>query len=341
MTAPRGPNAALAARAPGKVNLCLYLGQRREDGLHELVSVVQSVSLADELVLEHAPAGASGDIVECALVPELNIAERALEDFRARTGSEERPQHLLIRKVVPVAGGMGGGSADAAAALRLAAARTGMGDEALLMEVARGIGADVPAQVRPGRSLVQGAGERVKPLPDPPPFGILILPSLRRLSTPEVYDEADRLGLGRDPDGLAAMARLLATEPDRTDELRASLGLADAGGREADGEAVRRELDRGAVGRELDRALMVNELEPAALSLCPELDEALDAVRATGADVAMVSGSGPTVVGLFTGRKGVSRAAAAARALSRRDPTPVAATPVGEDFGRPAATDSA
>jgi 4-diphosphocytidyl-2-C-methyl-D-erythritol kinase len=300
---------ALAARAPGKVNLCLYLGSRREDDRHELVSVVQSVSLADDLVLEPAPAGASRDMIECAAVDAPNLAATALDVFRARTGWADPPQHLLIRKLLPVAGGMGGGSADAAAALRMAASRAEIDDEALLMDLASGLGADVPAQVRPGRTLVEGAGERVTRLPDPAPFGLLIVPSLRRLSTADVFAEADRLGLGRDAGALATAL----------DAVRSSLAGPDRG--------------QGAAG--LPAELMINELEPAALSLCPELDEALETTRGLGADVAMVSGSGPTVFGFFGGSRGLSRAETAARALSRRDPTPVAAIPVGEDFGRP------
>jgi len=294
---------ALAARAPGKVNLCLYLGPRRDDGRHELVSVVQSVSLADELVLERAPPGASRDIVECPGILEPNLAALALDALGALPGWTEPPHHLLTRTLAPGAGGLGGGSGYAAAALRLAATRAEIEDEALLLDLASALGADVPAQVRPGRSLVGGAGERVERLPDPPPFGILILPSLRRLSTAEVYAEADRLGLGRDHAALEAAL----------EAVRASLAA-----------------DR------LDPALMMNELEPAAVSLCPELDEAIETARELGAEVAMVSGSGPTVFGVFTGADGPVRATRAGRALSRRDPTPVAVTPVGEEFGLPA-----
>ena len=97
-------------RAPGKVNLSLFVGAPREDGLHPLVSVVQAVSLADELTMESAAA----DEVVCPGVEGPNLAARALAAFRAATGWED-PQRIMIAKRIPVAAGMGGGSADAAA----------------------------------------------------------------------------------------------------------------------------------------------------------------------------------------------------------------------------------
>ena len=101
---------------------------------------------------------------------------------------------------MPVAAGLGGGSGDAAAALRLAAAASGLGDERLLLELAAELGADVPAQVRPGRWLASGAGERLQALPDPSaPFGVLVLPVAARLSTAAVYEQADRMGIARAP----------------------------------------------------------------------------------------------------------------------------------------------
>ena len=116
---------ALYARAPGKVNLSLFVGAPRADGLHPLVSVVQAVTVADELTLAPAPDGATGDEVVCPGVDGPNLAGRALAAFRAATGWDAPPQRLEIVKRVPIAAGMGGGSADAAAALRLAAHAAG------------------------------------------------------------------------------------------------------------------------------------------------------------------------------------------------------------------------
>ncbi len=176
----------LLARAPGKVNLSLLVGAPREDGLHPLVSVVQAVSLADELTLE--PTDAPQDEVVCAGVEGPNLAGRALALFREAAGWDAPPQRLTIRKRVPVAGGMGGGSGDAAAALRLAAHAAGGAPPELLHELAVALGADVPAQVVPGRVLMTGAGEHVDRLPDPEePFGLVIVPSGLTLSTPAVY----------------------------------------------------------------------------------------------------------------------------------------------------------
>src|SRR4051812_39517502 len=110
---------SLRARAPAKVNLCLYVGTPRDDGLHPLVSVVQALSLADLLTL--APAGGDVDEVVCPGVEGPNLATRALELFREHTGWDGPPQRLTIDKRIPVAAGMGGGSSDAAATLRLAA----------------------------------------------------------------------------------------------------------------------------------------------------------------------------------------------------------------------------
>jgi 4-diphosphocytidyl-2-C-methyl-D-erythritol kinase len=294
------------ARAPGKVNLCLFVGVPRADGYHPLVSVVQPVSLADDLTLESGDEWAATDEVVCPGVVGPNLAERALRAFRERAGWNGPGMRLRIAKHVPVAAGMGGGSGDAAAALRLAAAATGRAEDASgLADVAARLGADVPAQLVPQRCLMSGIGERVEALPQPGDFGLLILPSADRLSTPAVYAEFDRLGLGRSADELDRLSG-----------------------------AVRGAAAADSLG---DERLLVNDLEPAARSLLPEIDEALEEARRTGADHAMVSGSGPTVFGLFLGPDGPERAHHAAAALGGRDPAPVAATPVGPGFAAPRA----
>jgi 4-diphosphocytidyl-2-C-methyl-D-erythritol kinase len=273
----------LRCLAPGKVNLSLYVGAPRADGLHPLVSVVQPVSLADELTLEPAP-GAGSDEVGCAGVEGENLAGAALAAFRAATGWDAPPQRLTIVKRVPVAAGMGGGSGDAAAALRLAAHAAGAGDHGLLLELAARLGGDVPSQVAPGRTLMTGAGEHVRPLGGGPgDLALVILPSEHGLSTPAVYREFDRLGVQRTAAELA--------------ELEAR-------------------------GGELP---VHNDLQDAARSLCPPIDAALDAVAATGAGHVLVSGSGPTVFGLYDDPE---RARAAAERVGG-----IAAGPVDAAFG--------
>jgi 4-diphosphocytidyl-2-C-methyl-D-erythritol kinase len=292
----------LRCRAPGKVNLCLFVGRARADGYHPLVSLVQPVSLADELELE--PASGNADEVLCPGVDGENLAARALSLFRADTGWDGPPVRITIAKHVPVAAGMGGGSADAAGALRLVAAAAGQDriDEQL-RRLAVGIGADVPSQLEPERCLMTGIGEGVRPLGDPPPFGLLIVPSAHALSTPAVYAEFDRMRLGR-----------------HLDELDRLSGQVPGAARDNSLLAER---------------LLHNDLEAPARSLCPPIGDALADVRASGAVRAMVSGSGPTVFGVFPGADGIGHAQAAAAALRPRHPHAVAAAPVGRAFAEP------
>jgi 4-diphosphocytidyl-2-C-methyl-D-erythritol kinase len=297
------------ALAPAKVNLGLFLGPARaDDGKHELVTVMQSISLADELTLQHAPDGVAEDEVVCPGVPgppAENLAAAALRAFRKATGWDVSPLRLSIVKRIPVAAGLGGGSADAAAALRLARHASGLGDEALLRELGAKLGADVPAQVSPGRWLAAGAGERLHELLDPSPsLGLLVLPAAEQLSTAAVYAEADRLGLGRAPQALEERRRAL----------RAALEL---------GAAV------PAV-----KELLHNDLQQAAVSLCPEIAGTLTEAREAGADLVLVSGSGPTVVGLFPRANGLGRAERAAAGLEGRVPAPICATSVDAAFAR-------
>ncbi len=315
MSADRAPAPGVhRALAPAKINLGLFLGPvRASDGRHELVSVMQSISLADELTLEPTQPGGEQDEVLCPGVPggaEGNLAGAALRAFRASTGWRAPPLRLSIVKRIPVAAGLGGGSADAAAALRLARQASGLGDERLLHTLARELGADVPAQVAPGRWLASGAGEQLQELaPASSPFGVLVLALPAELSTAAVYAEADRLGLPRTPAALQ----------ERRDELRAA-------------------LEHGAP---LPAAteLLHNDLQRAAVSLCPPIDDALGQVRAAGAELALVSGSGPTVLGLFPSSArsadgGLALARAAAARLAGRVPAPICATPVDAAFAR-------
>jgi 4-diphosphocytidyl-2-C-methyl-D-erythritol kinase len=293
----------LHALAPGKVNLCLFLGHTRADGLHELVSLVEPLSLADELRLEAAPErGPSGaDAVHCAGISGPNLAAAALAAYREVSGWDGPPQRLEIVKRVPIAAGMGGGSGDAAAALRLVAHAAGRPGDPAIAAIAPSLGADVPGQVAPALALVGGAGEEVVRAPARAPHALLVLPSRERLSTPDVFREADKLRSPRAPDELAA--------------LRARLEQALA------------------AGPALPADLIVNDLEAAARSLCPSIDAALDAARAAGARQALVSGSGPTVFGLFWGGEEATAAAEeAAAALRDRYPGATAAHPVDAAF---------
>jgi 4-diphosphocytidyl-2-C-methyl-D-erythritol kinase len=301
---------AYRALAPAKVNLGLFLGPvRPSDGRHELVTVMQSISLADELTLEPAPEGAVKDELICPGVPgssEQNLAAAALRAFRAGSGWDGPPVRLRILKRIPVAAGLGGGSADAAATLRLAAHASGLGDQELLLELAAELGADVPAQLSPGRSLATGAGERLQSLPDPSrALGLLVLPAATGLSTAEVYREADRLREGRSLQALEG----------RRARLAAALALsAPLPG---------------------DRALLHNDLERAAISLCPQIAEALERAREAGAEEAFVSGSGPTVIGLFARANALGRVQRAAAGLAGLEPAPIVASSVGAGFAAP------
>ena len=243
--------------APAKINVCLFLGPQRADGRHKLVTIFQPIALHDELALEPAER----DEVICPGVEGPNLVTDAVARFRAATGYDE-PVRITIDKRIPIAGGMAGGSADAAAALRLLARHSGLAPD--LHAIAAELGADVPGQVAPARYLATGAGERLEPLDSAAPYGVLVLPGPEPLSTGAVFAKAAELGLRRAPDDLAErLAAVRAALPDLPGELAH------------------------------------NDLEPAALALMPEIARRMDQARAAGADHVLLSGSGPTVLGLF------------------------------------------
>jgi len=224
--------------------------------------------------------GAERDEVVCPGVEGENLAERALAALRER-GWRWPALRVEIEKRIPIAAGLGGGSADAAAILRLAA-----GEVADLEEIALELGADVPSQLTPSLALVRGAGERVERLPEPASHAVVLLPGGGGLSTAAVFAEADRLGLGRAEDEL--------------DELASRLRAAAGAGASPLAYAE----------------LLANDLEPAARSLRPDAGDALDALRAAGAPLALLTGSGPTAFGLFAS---LAEARAAAARLDRDD----------------------
>ena len=256
--------------APAKLNLILHVGERRADGLHELASLFASLELADEVAVEEAPT--APDEVICPAVEGPNLAVAAIDALRTELGGELPPLRVAIEKRIPVAGGLGGGSADAAAVLRAANRLAGDPlDAAGLRLLAAGVGADVPSQVEPRHALITGAGEEVEPI-ELAPLDLVLVPAREGLSTAEVYSEADRIGSTRaslDPEALCALAGLGAAE------------LAPH---------------------------LENDLERAAVSLRPELEHTLASVRDSGALAARVTGSGPTVFGIYRDRAAAERA---------------------------------
>ena len=285
----------MTLRAPAKLNLCLYLGPRRgalagagpsresREGRHEIVSLFCPLTLADRIVVSDAEA----DEVVCPGVEGPNLAEEALAALRAG-GWGRSPVRIEIEKRIPVAAGLGGGSADAAAVLRLAR------DEVDgVTELAAELGADVPSQLDPAFALVGGAGEVVETLPPPGEFAAVLVPVEDGLRTADVYAEADRLDLGRDLVELDAVAERL------------------------------RGVAAGASPLDYPE-LLVNDLAQAALSLRPEIGAALTALEEAGAKATLITGSGPTACGLF---EDIVAADRAAEALPPRHANAIVAAP--------------
>ncbi|SDB79899.1 4-diphosphocytidyl-2-C-methyl-D-erythritol kinase [Raineyella antarctica] len=254
-------------RVPGKINLALCVGPRRPDGFHDLATVFQSVSLADELTATPAPAGVVTVEVagaDAALVgpAEDNLAVRAAR-LLAATYAPDAGAHLQIVKGIPVAGGMAGGSADAAAALLACDRLWGLdvGTEALLDLAAR-LGSDVPFTAMGGTAVGHGRGERLRPVRVDHVFHWVLVTSGTGLSTPAVFRRFDELHPPQDvadpqiPDGL--LEALQAGDP---------VALA---------------------------ATLRNDLAEPALDLRPDLGATLGAGTELGALGGLLSGSGPT-----------------------------------------------
>ncbi len=257
--------------AAAKINLFLRVGKPRADGFHPLASWMCQIGLRDRLRLTRAPAdvAAGAEIsltCDAAGIPldSRNLVWRAIESMRDLIGAARIEAHL--EKRIPSGAGLGGGSSDAAAALRAVATLAGVelsADE--LTRRGAALGSDVPFFAHAPSAMCRGRGEIVTPAPAPKPkWIVLLLPDIH-MPTPEVYRRFDAMGLGLDARDLAAIdIGPLATMD--------AAGLASA---------------------------LVNDLEPAAFAIRPDLGELrLEAERLIGAAVRM-SGSGSSLFALF------------------------------------------
>lgn len=266
----------VTVRVPGKINLELVVGPQRSDGYHELATVFQAVNVYDEVRVEPAQdwsitmggphgEGVPADGSNIALRAARALAGRAEDFVEPGKVSQIGPVAITIEKHIPVAAGMAGGSADAAAALVGCAE---LWDLSVLREdlevIARDIGADVPFMLHGGTAVGSGRGDDIAPvLSQGEAHWVLWISTGEGLSTAEVYAEFDRLHADEAP-----------PSPTLSPQLISAL----------------RTMDPEAMGSALH-----NDLAPAALSLQPDLQHVLNAGIDLGAQGAVISGSGPTV----------------------------------------------
>ena len=273
------PATPLAEPAPAKVNLTLRVTGRRADGYHELESLVAFARVSDRV--DFAPGDALALEVAgpfAAAVGELadNLVLKAARELHRRVPGLALGRFSLTKEL-PVAAGLGGGSADAAAALRLLARANALAlDDARLADAARATGADVPVCLDPRARVMRGIGEVLSaPLDLPPLPAVLVNPGVP-LATKDVF---------------AAFARAGAAKPAATFDAAAVVG--------ASVETALAALTGGS-----------NDLEPAALALCPAAAQALAALNATpGCRLVRMSGSGATCFGLYFSEGAAAEAA--------------------------------
>ncbi len=261
------PTGSVTVRVPGKVNLYLEVGDLRDDGYHELTTVFHAVSLLDEITVRNADVLSlelTGEGMETLPADDRNLAWRAAELMAEHVGRAPDVA-ISIEKSIPVAGGMAGGSADAAAVLVAMNTLWELGvPRRDLHALAAELGSDVPFALHGGTALGTGRGEELATVLARNTFHWVLAFAEGGLSTPAVFAELDRL---RERPGDA---------PPRLDDPEPLLGAL------ASGDPT--EL----------APLLGNDLQPAALSLDPELRRTLRAGTDAGALAGIVSGSGPT-----------------------------------------------
>lgn len=273
----------LTIPAFAKVNLALTVGGRRPDGFHEIQTIFHTVSLADRLTLYWTGGAKTGIVVTSTVdIPGENIAARAAHEVLAATGARG---HLAIHidKRIPMGGGMGGGSTDAAAVLHALPRLTGRALEGeQLAQIAARLGSDVPFFLHGGCALGFGRGEQLYPLPDArAPYGVLIAPGVH-VSTAEAYR-----ALARPP-----VAELTSTAPSRI--LKGLQSLAWA-------LDLRSEIDVWATH-------CGNEFEDVVFRQYPVLQSLKRKLERMGAAPALMTGSGAAIFGFFRDRSAVQAA---------------------------------
>ena len=256
----------VTARVPAKVNLELMVGPRRADGFHHLATVFQAVGLHDDVSVEPADdwgITVNGPYADLVPADDTNLAMRAARLLAGEAGIDA-PVHITIDKDIPVAGGMAGGSADAAGALVACDALWGIGSsKAALEDLGAELGSDVPFALSGGTAMGSGRGDQLAPVLGRGRYHWVFALSDVGLSTARVYAECDRLRASR-----------RVPEPAPSASMMTALRSGDA----------------ASLGRALS-----NDLQPAALSLQPRLEEVLRSGMEYGALGGIVSGSGPTV----------------------------------------------
>ena len=267
----------VTASAPGKINIFFKVGALNSDGYHDVLSIYQALDIRETVTVSDSSrwkVSVSGALSEeqIAAVPtgEDNLVVRAAKSIGQLAALTRIPElGFEITKNVPVAGGMGGGSADAAAAMMAVDDlwETHVDGEALIKAAAE-LGADIPFALLGGTAIGIGRGDKLDPIDDVQKLHWVLVPMDAGLSTPRVYAKLDemRAAKGQDP--------TLVPTPQVPHELIDALVHGDA--------------------REVAKHLH-NDLQDAAVSLMPELSVTMDAGLAAGALAAMVSGSGPTI----------------------------------------------
>ena len=303
---------ARSERAPAKLNLGLRIVGRRSDGYHLLESLFVPLDLEDWIRVEVDRAGRGG--VELRVEggpPELadaagNLAARAGRAFLDAAGLRATVR-IALEKRIPVGAGLGGGSSDAAAVLRaLRACCPGVLAPERLVELALGLGADVPFFLDPRPARVAGIGERIEPLRDCPELPVLVVVPTPPLATREVFEAWDRAhaqggaaaltppSAGRNLARLPAL--LSAPQPDPSaDSPAAAVAAASV-------------VAASVSDREL-RGLLANDLEVVATRLRPSIGRVRAAIEGSGARAVGMSGSGPSVFGVFRDERSARAAA--------------------------------
>lgn len=284
----------LRGRAPAKVNLALHVLNRRPDGFHELRTVFQTIALADRLKVTYRPRARSCVELSCNR-PELagddNLAARAARRL-LEAGKWPGAVEIDLEKRIPAGAGLGGGSSDAAAVLlALGKMLRPRPSRAVLCEAAAELGSDVPFFLVGGRCVGVGRGEEVYPLPDPPRRWLVVLAPQQPVSTAQAY-------------AALSQSRRAALTPQAARNIINSF-YASIGAPHRNEEARR--------FAEAPPDLFANDFEQVIFRQRPELALWKDRLARSGADAAMLSGSGPAIFGWFADR---GRAQAAAETLS-------------------------